>query len=390
MAWYEIIVLGSPTDDQVKQLKDRIREAATSFQLSLPGEIDVLIGAATWSRNPKAAAVALYFGGDPTVDTDSVDELEAAKVPVVPVVIEGAALSFSDAIPAAIRPVNACIVPVDDGRLDTLAAVALEIVGLLHRQRRVFVSYRRTDSREAAVQLHDELSGRGFDVFLDTHDIRPGADFQEMLWHRLVDCDVMIVLDTKNYLDSKWTPQEIGRAQALGVQILRIVWPGHSGTAHLSLSDTIGLATCDLRLRKRLSAAVVSEVARRAEALRSRSIATRQLDIAGKLKVEVELINGKFEGIGAHRAMALTLPMGKTIEAYPVVGVPTAEMLNDVHSKATNAKHGRFPCLVYDHTGIRPTWLEHLAWLDQNIAGVRTLKILGAGYELVGWDGDAR
>ncbi|MDF1836151.1 MAG: toll/interleukin-1 receptor domain-containing protein, partial [Alteraurantiacibacter sp. bin_em_oilr2.035] len=138
-----------------------------------------------------------------------------------------------------------------------------------------------------------------------------------------------------------------------------------------------------------LSAAVVSEVARRAEALRSRSIATRQLDIAGKLKVEVEMIKGKFEGIGAHRAMALTLPMGRKIEAYPVVGVPTAEMLNDVHSKATNAKHGRYPCLVYDHIGIRPAWLDHLAWLDENIAGVGTLKILGAAYELVGWDGDA-
>ena len=237
------------------------------------------------------------------------------------------------------------------------------------------------------MQLHDELSCRGFDVFLDTHDIRPGTDFQEMLWHRLVDCDVMIVLDTKDYLDSKWTPQEIGRAQALGVQILRVVWPGHAGTAHLSLSDTIVLAKCDLRLRKRLSAAVVSEIAMRAEALRSRSIATRQLDIVGKLKIEVERINGKFEGIGAYRAMALTLPQGKTIEAYPVVGVPTAEMLNDVHNKATNAKHGRFPCLVYDHTGIRPRWLDHLGWLDKNIEGVRTLKILGAGYELVGWEG---
>jgi hypothetical protein len=387
MAWYEIIVLGSPTPDQLRELKDRVREAATSFQLTMPGEIDVLVGAATASRNPKAAAVALYFGSDPAVDADKVDELEAAKVPVVPVVPEGIA-SFSKAVPTALHPVNACTIPADDLRLDTLASVALEIVGLLHRQRRVFVSYRRTDSRDAAVQLHDELSGRGFDVFLDTHDIRPGADFQEMLWHRLVDCDVMIVLDTKKYLDSKWTPQEIGRAQALGIQILRVVWPGHKGTAHLSLSDTIVLAKGDL-CRKRLSAAVVSEVSRRAEALRSRSIATRQLEIAGKLKVEVELIKGRFEGIGAHRAMALTLPMGKTIEAYPVVGVPTAEMLNDVHSKATKARHGRFPCLVYDHTGIRPAWLDHLSWLDGNIAGVRTLRILGAGYELIGLDGDA-
>ena len=385
MALYEIIVLGSPTRRQLAELRARMAEAATSFSLNIPHDLAVLTKSATSRRNPKSAAVALYFGGDPAVDADKVDALEAVKVPVVPVVTKDALLSKT--VPAAIQPVNACIIPADDDKLKTLAAVALEIVGLLHRQRRVFVSYRRKDSREAAVQLHDELSGRGFDVFLDTHDIRPGADFQEMLWHRLVDSDVMIVLDTKNYLDSKWTPQEIGRAQALGVQILRVVWPGHTGTAHLSLSDTIVLAKADLRARKRVTDAVVSDIAMRAEALRSRSIATRQMGIIGTLKVEVERIGGKFEGIGAHRAMGLTLPRGKTIEAYPVVGVPTAEMLNDVHMKATNAKHGRFPCLVYDHTGIRPAWLDHLAWLDENIAGVRTLKVLGAGYELVGWDG---
>ena len=384
MALYEIIVLGSPTREQLTVLEVRVAEVAGAFSLAIPDDIVVRHGASVSKRNPKATTVALYFGGDPAVDADEVDTLEAAKVPVVPVVMEGALVSKM--VPVAIHPVNACFIPADDRKLETLAVVALEIVGLLRRQRRVFISYRRTDSRDAAVQLHDELSGRGFDVFLDTHDIRPGVDFQEMLWHRLVDCDVMIMLDTEDYFGSKWTPQELGRAQALGIQILRIIWPGHKGSQHLSLSDTITLSDADMDAHERLSPLRVSEVARRAEALRSRSIATRQLEIVGKLKVEVERIGGKFEGIGAHRAIGLTLPLGKTVEAYPVVGVPTAELLNDVHSKATGAKHGRFPCLVYDHTGIRPAWLNHLAWLDENIAEVRTLKVFGAGWELVKWD----
>ncbi len=384
MAHYEIIVLGSPTSEQLTALKARVAEAASAFSLSIPDDIVVRDGSSVSSRNPKAATVALYFGGDPVIDSDKIDVLEAAKVPVVPVVVEGA--SISTTVPAAILPVNACIIPADDESQETLAAVALEVVGLLHRQRRVFVSYRRTDARDVAVQLHDELSGRGFDVFLDTHDIRPGADFQEMLWHRLVDSDVMIMLDTKDYFTSKWTKQELGRSLAMGVQILRIVWPDHSGSRHLSLSDTIALADADIDAHKRLSAARVSEVASRAEALRSRSIATRQLEIAGKLRIEVERIGGRFEGIGAHRAIGLTLPHGKKVEAYPVVGVPTAELLNDVHRKAATAGHSRFPCLVYDHTGIRPAWLDHLAWLDENIAGVRTLKVFGAGWELAEWD----
>lgn len=384
MALYEILVLGSPTDGQLAELHARVADVASAFLLNVPNEIAVLNGAATLTRNPKAATVALYFGGDPNIDVDKVDALEAAKVPVVPVVPDGA--SISKMVPTAIQPVNACIVPTDDTRLESLAAVAFEIVGLLHRQRRIFVSYRRNDAREAAIQLHDELSSRGFDVFLDTHDIRPGADFQEMLWHRLADCDVMIMLDTKDYFGSKWTKQELGRSLALGVQILRLVWPEHSGSRHLSLSDTIALADTDFDTEKRLSAARIAEVAKRAEALRSRSIATRQLEIVGKLRIEVERIGGTFEGIGAHRAIALSLPNGKMVAAYPVVGVPSAELLNDIHLKAANAGHGRFPCLVYDHTGIRPAWLNHLAWLDENIARVRTLKVFEAGWELAKWD----
>src|SRR3546814_4229054 len=50
---------------------------------------------------------------------------------------------------------------------------------LFRSQRRVFVSYRRVESRAAALQLHDLLASRGFDVFLDTRDIRPGDRSKE-------------------------------------------------------------------------------------------------------------------------------------------------------------------------------------------------------------------
>jgi hypothetical protein len=262
----------------------------------------------------------------------------------------------------------------------------LEVLGLLHQQRRIFISYRRSDARDAALQLHDELSSRGFDVFLDTHDIRPAQAFQEMLWHRLSDCDVTIMLDTKDYFGSKWTAQELGRSQALGVQILRVVWPDHSGSRHLTLSDTVTLGSADLDAFGRLQPALLPVIAKRAEALRSRSIATRHLDLVGRLKSEVTRIGGQFEGIGAYRSVSLTLPLGRQLEAYPMVGVPTAEMLNDIQDKAEKAGHGRFPCLVYNHIGIRPAWIDHLRWLDEQLSSVRTLKVSDAGWELVEWD----
>jgi TIR domain len=384
MALYEVLIIGSPRVDQTAALTRQLADVAEIFSLMIPDDLAIRLATDLSDRNPKAATVALYFGGDPTVDANAVNQLEAAKVPIVPVVEKGT--SVTAAVPAEIAHTNACLLDSDDATLEALASVALEVLGLLHRQRRIFISYRRIDAREAALQLHDELSSRGFDVFLDTHDIRPAEAFQEMLWHRLSDCDVTVMLDTKDYFGSKWTAQELGRSQALGIQILRVVWPDHSGSRHLSLSDTVTLSNADLDASKRLRADLLVDIAKRAEALRSRSIATRHLDLVGRLKSEVERIGGQFEGIGAYRSVSLTLPGGRRLEAYPIVGVPTAEMLNDIQDKAGKAAHGRFPCLVYNHIGIRPAWIEHLRWLDAQISSVRTLKVSDAGWELVAWD----
>lgn len=383
MALYELLIIGSPEPVQVDALTNRAKEAAHAFMLSMPNDFAVRTGDEVVNWTPKASTVALYFGGDPSADAQIVDRLEAAKVPIVPVVPKGTPVG--DAVPEEIAETNAFFLEPGDGALEALASVAFEVMGLLHMQRRVFISYRRTASRHVAIQLHDELTARGFDVFLDTHDIRPGQPFQEMLWHRLSDCDVTIMLDTKDYFESKWTKQEIGRSQALGIQILRIIWPGLEGSRHLSLSNTFPLSHADFT-GKRLRRALIVEIAKSTEALRGRSIATRHLDLVGRLKIEVTRIGGKFEGIGKYRSISLTLPNGKELEAYPMVGVPTADLLNDIHVKAEGAGHGRFPCLVYNHVGIRPLWLAHLQWLDHHISAVRALKVSDAGWELVKWD----
>lgn len=384
MAKYELIILGSPSQESCRVLRVRLEEVAEQFDLTIPDGIAIRSARDAGARNPAASIVALYFGGDPTVDADLVDELEGECIPIVPVVDAG--VSIGEMLPAALHAINALFLEPADTELRTLTAAALECLGLLRPQRRVFISYRRNESRSSAVQLHDELSGRGFDVFLDTHDIRPGELFQEMLWHRLVDCDVVIVLDTKDYFGSKWTTQEFGRSLAQGIQVLRMIWPGHTPTRQMTLSDAIQLSATDFDADGRLSPTTLAEIVRRTEELRCRSVASRYRQIAGTLRIEIERIGGRFEGIGAHRAMVLTLPSGREIQAYPVVGVPTAALLNDVHDKALGSRHGRLPCLVYDHRGIRPTWRAHLEWLDKQIKEVRALRVHGAGWDLAEWD----
>ncbi|HFQ4887586.1 TPA: toll/interleukin-1 receptor domain-containing protein, partial [Vibrio vulnificus] len=123
--------------------------------------------------------------------------------PIIPVVqnLE----QFSNCIPEFLQPTNGYCLNGQDPEMKELATLMMECVGLLRRQRRVFVSYRRTESRDAALQMHDLLIEKGFDVFLDTHDIRPGEPFQDVLWHKLCDSDVLIMLDTPTYFESRWT-----------------------------------------------------------------------------------------------------------------------------------------------------------------------------------------
>lgn len=384
MTDYELIVLGSPPPDAVALLTARLAVVAEEYGMVVPDDLAVRTALDADQRNVRACTAAFYFGGDPALDADVVAELESACVPIVPIVPEGR--QVPETIPPELQAINAFFDGPANSRIEALAALALECLGLLRRQRRVFVSYRRDDSRPVAVQLHDELSARGFDVFLDTHDILPGDLFQEMLWHRLADCDVVIMLDTKDYFGSKWTKQELGRSLAQGIQILRVIWPGHLPSRHLTLSEALQLTDADFDKDGQLALSRVEEVVRRTESLRSRSVASRHREIAGTLRIQVERIGGRFEGIGAHRAMALSLPNGLQLQAYPVVGVPTAELLNDVHDKAMETACSRFPCLAYDHHGIRPGWRAHLEWLDAQVKEVRALRVFDAAWELAEWD----
>src|SRR3546814_9098176 len=110
----------------------------------------------------------------------------------------------------------------------------------------------------------------GFDVFLDTHDIRPGDPFQDVLWHRLVDSDVMVMLDTPTYFDSRWTRQEIGRARAQEIQVLRVIWPEHTPNKLTDLAETIYLDPKELEgpdgpIVAQPADTIVLEVERRSE-----------------------------------------------------------------------------------------------------------------------------
>lgn len=385
MSIYEFAILGNVSPENRQCLINTLGEKISEFGLAIGSEVEIYDAEKITCRNKSSAFAAVYFGGSAPTDSEAASSVFLESVPVIPVVEN--LDQFSASVPDFLQATNGFCLKKEDPEMEELATIMLECVGLLRRQRRVFVSYRRTESREAALQMHDLLTSRGFDVFLDTHEIRPGDPFQDVLWHRLCDSDVLVMLDTPTYFESRWTREEIGRARAKEIHVLRVVWPDHEPNKMTELAETVYLKNEDLEKDSGpVVADKIDEIALKVESVRSRSIAARYMSITGRLRADVERIGASFKGIGAHRAIAIKLIDDRTIWAYPVVGVPTAETLHDIANKASVADQREVPVLVYDDIGIRDTWSEHLQWLEDNIKAVRGLKITQAGWMLAAWE----
>jgi len=382
---YELAILGHASAGERETLTATLQDIVSHFGLNIGLDVLVHDSYSILNRDKRAAFAAVYFGGPFSLDQDILAKLLLASAPIIPTI--RASDVFTLQIPEPLHFLNGHCRRLGDPLMTELAAVMLECVGLLRRQRRVFISYRRLESRGAALQMFDLLSGRGFDVFLDTHDIRPGDPFQDVLWHRLVDSDVVLMLDTPTYFDSRWTRQEIGRALAKDIQVVRVIWPAHKPNKLTDMAETLYLSEDQLHdvdgpLIESAAEAVVMMV----ERMRSKSIAARYLAITGKLRADVEKIGAVVEGVGAHRSVAIRLLNDQKVYAYPIVGVPTAETLNDVLSKARHAGHHGIPILVYDHVGIRDAWAAHLNWLNKQIQTVRAIKVSEVGWVLAAWE----
>lgn len=390
MTLYQFGIIGRPSPEQHELLVSSIQEMVAPFGLVIGNDIDVLVGDACLGRNPKTAFAAVYFGNsnDDPASAAVLEYLVHDNLPIIPVVeLLG---RFHDLVPPILLASNGLSLEQAGPKFEFLSSCVLECLGLLHRQRRVFLSYRRTESAHAALQLHEALSSQGYEVFLDTYDVRPAEDFQAILWHKLCDSDVVVMLDTPDYFGSRWTAAEIGRALAKKIAVLGVVWPNHTPQRVTQLREPIFLADGELLgPTGPLAADAVKKICLSVESLRSRSIAIRYAAIAGQLTSAASELGGTIEAIGIHRSMRLKLADGRTLDLFPAVGVPTAELFNsaaDHRERLSRQANTTRPVLVYDNVGLHKDWQKHLDWLDKNLKVVRGLQVNLAAWQLADWE----
>ncbi len=377
---YELALLGSPTPEQARAVKTEVKRMLAAFGLRLTKEVAWQLRPAAFSPNPLRASAAAFFGG-PGVPLGPARGLIASHIPVVPVVSD-LELVAKD-LPIELRSLNA--LGYDTAGARRVATALLECAGLLPRQRRVFLSYRREEARAAALQLFDTLSARRFDVFLDTAGIGPGVPFQPALWHRLCESDVLLMLDTPTYFESRWTNAEFGRALAKGISILAIGWPGVTASPRAATARRVSLKHSDLTKHGRtIARSALDRIVAELEIVRSESIAVRRLNLVSKLTSGIERLGGKVDGIGTGSAVHLRLVDGKRLVAFPAVGVPTAETLHEARLATTVDD----VAVIYDPIGISTEWAEHLTWLGSHIAVPRWVKVTDAAWDFADWRPD--
>lgn len=370
---YQCLIFGQPAPEQVSALTQTISTAMVDFGL-LSGEHYSITEGFGGGFVEIVPTVAVFFGC-PGASLPEHSNLMRLNIPIVPLVSDVA--NVSKELPECLRPLNALALVPADTKLVKPASVALQCLGLLPTQRRVFVSYRRTESRDVAVQLFEALSARQFDVFLDTHSVGAATDFQSVLWHRLCDCDVVVMLDTPGFFDSRWARLEWGRATDKHISILQVLWPGHTPSRYSSLATPRFLTEGNFASGK-LTEAVIDDIALQVEGLRSKSVALRHANIAGHLRSSIERMGGSIEGIGTRRSIVMKLSSGSAVVAHPSVGVPTAVTLHE----AVRDGDRRRTIVVYDHVGLSDEWMTHLDWLGANFKGVQWIKSRQAGWEL--------
>ncbi len=330
-----------------------------------------------------APTFCLYFGSD-SGSFKNVDLLEVlikdANL-ILPIASELA--KFSSQIPTELGNVNGFELATSND-IEKLVSFILEGLSLLRLSRRLFISYKRDESSTVAIQLFEQLEKNGFDVFLDTHSIRPGEPFQEELWHRMADTDVVVLLNTPGFLNSNWTTQELAKANSMSIGVLQVIWPSHKLERDAELSIPLKLSDSDFgnktfkKQTSYLNPITISNIISRVESRRARSLASRQDNIITEFIASTNRV-GKKADLQSEKFITIKRSDGKELVIIPTVGVPQAFTYNQSEELVARikAKNVAGVFLLFDHRNIREKWIKHLDWLD-NYLPVKTIKIVKA------------
>lgn len=373
---YQLLILGSYNGD-VKEITDLFTKRLG--ELNLQKNFYQIFFSRDFNKEYRGnqPTFTIYFGSKTGnfLDLEKIEKLLNDGNIVLPIFQN----SFSAEIPTILGNQNG--LKYRPNEIDKVVNLILESFGKLRNTRKVFISYRREESSSVAIQLYEALERNNFDVFLDTHSIKQGEPFQDELWHRMTDCDVIVLLNTKSFLESKWCKEEVAEASVKQIGVLQLVWPNHKLEKMAEVCIPINLRAeefvdnnfSDKDLSKLKQESVLT-IVQQTESLRARNLAARQDSLITNFLSIAKKYN-KSMSVQPQRFITEELGKNKRRIFIPSIGIPQSTDYNQSSQLKKEIKEFDVEeiYLIYDNIRIREKWLKHLDYLNEWL-DVKTIK----------------
>lgn len=218
---YQLVVLRVGQDDWASEVEQAVREQCRRILRhdSMLVRVETIAAA---SAADAPTAVVLLGSETAASSPDVASAVEAARAstfPILPLVRPNG--KVSELLPASVGRLNA--VRWGEGNI---SLEILRTLGLIERDRKLFLSYRQSESSALAIQLRRALSERFYDVFLDRFSVPPGDDFQARIDVELADKAFVLLIESPGAVGSEWVQHEVAYALSHQIAVLAIATPG--------------------------------------------------------------------------------------------------------------------------------------------------------------------
>ncbi len=343
---YQLLALGTPY--YLTELQEALKMYPYISFIDVPEMID--------ERQP---LLCLYYGltSEDKTRTYTIDVERRAKTQEILPIVQDVS-RFDGCIPDTLSFINAFVLK-DEKSVPKLKNRILSWFGLLDNTRKIFISYKRSDTTALAHQLFDTLIKKGYIPFLDSYSLEPGVDFQEYLMNEISDADMFIMLNSSNYDQSEYTKAELVAASKLGIGILQVVFPESKDYEEARISSVLQLPE-QLPQDQKYELEVVEDIIYNMERFRAQGFRTKR-------RILVDGLKSKYEGktIATFEDGSVSVVDSNTVY-YPITHVPTSEDLELAYHSMSNLNlgDGAIKKICYYGIHCRCDKRNHMNWLN--------------------------
>lgn len=244
-----------------------------------------------------------------------------------------------------------------------LTFAILSKLGIGNFHSRIFISYKRQDTEQLALDLYKRLTAEklGFEVFLDTRKLDIGSKFMDDIRLTIAESDIFLLLDSSSYMDGVYTKKELYTAMYSGAGIIRIFRKDKpSNNRTFNTFQSVELKNEDAKIDE----------------------TTFQELICIINKSRTKFLKAKLQRINEYRKLCdknvkslWSIKQGNKV-ICPMWGVPSSHRIAFLEKRVNGAHHNVSSfSVLYDHWCVPKSLNEHIKWVvDKKNIQIETLQ----------------